>query len=110
MARQMLTVSTWYAARELGGVLHAGGVLKDATIPKQNVASVRSVFAAKACGASSVLATASLQPLQAVKLFSSIASAMGSGGQANYAAANAVIDAWAHGCQSQVGSLGTCTM
>lgn len=79
----------------LAGVLHAGGVLQDATLQNQTLAGLRAVFAPKAAG-SSHLATstaAALQPLAAVKLFSSVAAALGSGGQANYASANALLEA-----------------
>ena len=90
------------AGKPLAGVLHAGGVLRDAVLPKQTAQGVFEVMAPKVAGAANVLAHARLQPMAGVKLFSSIASAMGSGGQANYAAANAVLDSWAHPCQSQV--------
>ena len=86
-------------------MLHAGGVLRDAVLAKQTAQGVFEVMAPKVAGAANVLAHARLQPTAATKLFSSIASAMGSGGQANYAAANATLDSWAHACQSQVGPL-----
>lgn len=55
---------------------------------------MRSVFAPKLGGAANLGGTlAQLQPLRAIKLFSSVAAALGSGGQANYAAANAALGA-----------------
>ena len=55
------------------------------------------VFAPKAAGASNLGAwpLGALQPLCAQKFFSSVAAALGRGGQANYAAANALLDATA---------------
>lgn len=85
----------------LAGVLHAGGVLRDATLQKQTLAGLRAVFAPKASGSARLAAApaSTLQPLAAVKLFSSVAAALGSGGQANYAAANAVLDSAAASMQ-----------
>lgn len=82
--------------------MHAGGVLSDALIPKQSLQTMRPVFAPKIQGTGNILAHCSQQPIQAVKLFSSVASALGSGGQANYAAANAVMDSAALQAQDQV--------
>lgn len=81
----------------LAGVLHAGGVLRDATLPNQTLAGLRAVAAPKVAGTSHLAASAgaSLQPLAATKLFSSTTSALGNGGQANYAAANAALEATA---------------
>lgn len=85
----------------LAGVLHAGGVLQDATLQNQTLAGLRAVFAPKAAGAAHLAtsAAARLQPLAAIKLFSSVAAALGSGGQANYAAANTLLDAAAGSMQ-----------
>ena len=78
----------------LAGMLHAGGVLQDATLQNQTLMGLRSVFAPKAAGTAHLATSAAawLQPLAAVKLFSSVAATLGSGGQANYAAANTLLD------------------
>ena len=92
------------SARErlpLAGVLHAGGLLRDATLQNQTMHGLRAVFAPKAAGTSHLAAApaTTLQPLAAVKLFSSVAAALGSGGQANYAAANALLESTATSMQ-----------
>lgn len=77
------------------GFLHAGGVLQDSSLPRQSCEGIRSVFAPKVKGAAALLSCTPLTPLRAVSYFTSIASLFGSRGQTNYAAANAVLDAWA---------------
>ena len=90
------------------GILLAGGVLRDATLAKQTAGSVRAVFAPKVSGARAAVAAAHGAPLEAMKLFSSVAASLGSGGQANYAAANAVLDATAMQLQHQVQQAPSC--
>ena len=87
----------------LAGLLNAGGVLRDATLPNQTLPGLRAVLAPKASGTANLAASpaAVLQPLSAVQLFSSVAAALGSGGQANYAAANALLDTAAAGMQQR---------
>ena len=78
------------------GVLHASGVLSDATLRNQSAAKFFEVFGPKTavvqqlkkCGAE-------WSPSLFEAHFSSVASLLGSPGQANYAAANAALDAMA---------------
>lgn len=90
------------AGPQLSGVMHAGGVLSDALIQNQTTLGMRAVFAPKVNGTANIMAYIAPAAVQAVKLFSSVAARLGSGGQGNYAAANAVMDAWAGQGQDQV--------
>ena len=75
---------------------------QDAVLAKQRPTHVREVFAPKLSGAEQLAACAAGAPLAASALFSSVAGLLGSSGQANYAAANAALDAWAGGQHAQV--------
>ena len=73
--------------------MHAGGVIRDARIQKQNLAQLREVLAAKSVADRQL---ASISRLQAVKVdaaFSSLSALLGTAGQANYAAANMALNA-----------------
>ena len=75
-------------------VAHAGGVLADAMLAKHNARSVRTVYAPKVDAAGHIEARAIPAPCVGVTAFSSIAVCIMSMGQANYAGANATLDAW----------------
>ncbi len=68
----------------------AAGVLADATLANQTLPALRAVLAAKH---PTWLQAALLQPAASHVLFSSVASLLGSPGQANYAAVDAALDA-----------------
>ena len=84
------------------GLLHAGGVLADATLRRLRPVDVRTAFAPKVSGAAAALSVCAGAPIGAAAIFSSIAGAVGSAGQAGYAGANAWLDARAAQMHAEV--------
>ena len=82
-------------------LLHAGGILQDATVPNQTSQGLRMVAAPKLSTVSAASLATACSPLEQMVLFSSIASLLGSPGQANYSATNAQLDAYAQLWQQQ---------
>jgi NADPH:quinone reductase-like Zn-dependent oxidoreductase len=80
----------------LRGVLHAAGVLDDGPIAAQTPERMRLVAAAKLGGLLQLASMPELAAADFLVLYSSVAGALGTRGQANYAAANAALDAMAH--------------
>ncbi len=76
----------------LRGILHAAGVLQDATLPQQSWTRFQQVLEPKVAGAWNLHALTQTMELDWFVCYSSIASVLGSPGQANYATANAFLD------------------
>jgi NADPH:quinone reductase-like Zn-dependent oxidoreductase/acyl carrier protein len=87
--------------KPLRGVFHCAGVLEDAALAGQDWPQFERVLAGKAEGARHLDRLTRNCPLDAFVLFSSIAGALGSPGQSNYAAANAFLDALAQQRRAQ---------
>jgi acyl carrier protein len=79
----------------LRGVIHAAGVLDDATLLQMTGDQIRAVMTPKAAGAWVLHAATERDPLDFFVMFSSASALLGLAGQANYAAANAFQDALA---------------
>jgi myxalamid-type polyketide synthase MxaE and MxaD len=81
------------------GVLHAAGVLADASLPNQDGARFETVARAKLDGSWCLHEFTKDDPVELMVFFSSVSAAFGAPGQANYAAANGFMDglaAWRH--------------
>ncbi len=88
-------------AYPLRGIVHAAGVVDDGILLQQNWERFARVLPAKVQGSWHLHEATKHLPLDFFVLFSSVASLLGNRGQANYAAANAFLDAFAHYRQAQ---------
>ena len=79
----------------LNGIIHSAGIIKDNYIHKKTRQDIQDVLAPKVKGLVNLDEASKDLALDFVILFSSIASVMGSAGQADYATANAFMDAYA---------------
>ena len=82
--------------RPLRGIVHSAGALADAPIVQQRREDFRAVCTAKITGTKLLARYAEEHELDFFVLFSSIASVLGSRGQANHCAANSFMDLFAH--------------
>ncbi len=86
-------------------VFHAAGIVNDSSISNMTQQQIVNVFKPKVVGAQNLHSLTQSAAVNTFVLFSSIASTVGSSGQANYAAANACLDALSYhyvqnGCMS----------
>ncbi|HET6169742.1 MAG TPA: SDR family NAD(P)-dependent oxidoreductase, partial [Terracidiphilus sp.] len=85
----------------LRGIVHAAGVIDDGVIAAQSAERFRRVYEPKGVAVRNIAAATAKLQLDFLVLFSSTAAILGTAGQANYAAANASMDAMAHNLRAQ---------
>ncbi|NTG51715.1 SDR family NAD(P)-dependent oxidoreductase [Agrobacterium rhizogenes] len=94
LARCVDDIRTVHGA--IGGVIHCAGVIRDAYLLRKSPVEFKEVFSAKVAGTVNLDRVTRDQPLDFFVLFSSISAVLGNPGQADYAAANAFMDEFAH--------------
>lgn len=82
--------------RCISAVVHCAGELNDAAFTRHTADSFAATMRAKVAGSWNIHDVFGHRPMEFVVFFSSVASVLGWPGQANYAAANAYMDALAH--------------
>lgn len=95
-------LKTYHAEDDLsvGTTFHTSGVLRDGMINQLSAIHMREVFSPKASAVQLLEMYTVHKPCTENILFSSVASLLGSAGQSNYSAANAVLDANAENFRS----------
>jgi NAD(P)-dependent dehydrogenase (short-subunit alcohol dehydrogenase family) len=89
-------------AGHLNGIIHAAGVLRDSLLLNKTPEQVQAVLAPKVIGVEHLDEASREMPLDFFILCSSLAAVAGNVGQADYAAANAYLDAFARARAAQV--------
>ena len=103
-AQEVHDLSLQLRAQQAGPVqstVQAGGIVRDAALSQQTAASLRAVMAPKAGAAGHLAAAQWALPVAASLAFSSLSALLGTPGQANYAAANSVLDAAAQHAEAR---------
>jgi len=80
----------------VNGIIHGAGVLADRLVHQKSLTDFDRVLSVKIDGLQNLLACIPFQQLEYLVLFSSVAAFYGNAGQADYAAANEILNKVAH--------------